>query len=46
MKFMIGMLFLIKGLYGLFKGINYFLFKESFISITMEVIAVKELSWK
>lgn len=46
MNFMIGMLFLIKGLYDLFKGVNYFLFKESFIFIAMEVIAVKELSWK
>lgn len=39
------MLFLIKGLYDLFKGFHYF-FKESFVFIAMEVIAVKELSWK
>lgn len=36
----IGILFIIKGVFNIFKGLNYFIFKDNFKTIPMELIAV------
>lgn len=36
----IGILFIIKGVFNIFKGINYFIFKDNFKTIPMELTAV------
>ena len=36
----VGVLFIIKGTFNIFKGINYFIFKDNFKTIPMELTAV------
>lgn len=36
----VGILFIIKGVFNIFKGINYFIFKDNFKTIPMELTAV------
>lgn len=36
----VGILFIIKGVFNIFKGVNYFIFKDNFKTIPMELTAV------